>query len=106
VLVCAECAKKLIADNLEVLLALPVEVDLRSWGKNGIRRWSHAHCTKCDWRGHEGQMGMMPTIMHDGEYPAVCPNCGATNVLFSAPVEKDHGKWVCTRGDVVTAARG
>jgi hypothetical protein len=46
------------------------------------KRYRRTRCTKCNWRGHEGEMGKRRTIMGAGWYPAICPACDATNLAF------------------------
>lgn len=42
------------------------------------------HCTACDWKGHEGQLGKLLTMMGNGYYRGQCPNCGHKDTAFRA----------------------
>jgi hypothetical protein len=48
-----------------------------------FKRYDNVQCQKCQWTGHEGQMGLCHAIM-GGTYPGKCPKCGAEN-LFLGP---------------------
>ncbi|MEW6670046.1 MAG: hypothetical protein AB1512_32955, partial [Thermodesulfobacteriota bacterium] len=55
------------------------------------KRFNRMRCMACGWVGHEGQMGKLPCLMR-GEYPGVCPGCGARNEVFGKrAVEFDKG---------------
>ena len=63
-----------------------------------FKRWDKAHCTECDWRGHEGEMGRLRTLMGDGLYPGKCPNCAAQNQPFGRTlIKKGEGFVVVDR---------
>jgi len=53
------------------------------------RRWARCRCKKCEWSGHEGQLGKLRTVMGDGYYQGKCPNCGAER-HFMGPDPFEH----------------
>ena len=65
------------------------------------RRWDRCRCKKCEWRGHDGQLGKLPTLMPGGTYPGKCPSCGAERrPLGPDPFERLDGF------DIVEAGNG
>jgi len=52
-----------------------------------FKRYTNQECVKCGWKGHEGQMGMLPALM-GGLYSGKCPQCEASNVLFGPTLIK------------------
>jgi hypothetical protein len=56
-----------------------------------FKRYANQHCKKCDWRGHEGEMGMLRTLMGDGFYRGKCPSCGAENGFLNTTIETVDG---------------
>ncbi len=82
---CTDCIKQVEPYLPMALQGVPAQLPeaLRTegdpvWTRRGLRR-----CTRCEWSGHEGQMGRLPTLMGSGTYPGVCPSCKAKDVLFS-----------------------
>lgn len=69
-------------------------------------RHSNRRCTKCGWEGHEGEMGRLMTLMGDGYYPALCPECGAGDRLFSRDVETRDGFTVVPKEVAATQTEG
>lgn len=56
------------------------------------RRWDRCRCKRCEWTGHDGQLGKLPTLMGDGLYPGKCPSCGAERrPLGPDPFERLEG---------------
>jgi hypothetical protein len=51
------------------------------------KRLRDRKCSKCEWTGHEGEMGRRPTIMGNGSYPAICPKCGAGDKYFDKTIK-------------------
>lgn len=78
---CRDCIDPILPDIIEALRGVPAEVPdkLRAEGEPVRKRQGHRHCTACDWRGHEGEMGKLRTLFGDGWYPGKCPSCGAEN---------------------------
>lgn len=76
---CNECVAPILPDISEALRGVNAQVpaSLRADGEPVRTRYENRHCTKCDWVGHEGEMGRERTIMGDGTFPAYCPSCGA-----------------------------
>lgn len=71
----------------EVLPTLVGEFSTRLTNKKPEYTYSqHKHCTKCNWNGHELEMGRLPTLMGDGFYYGVCPNCKERNAIFSSTI--------------------
>lgn len=89
---CAECIEAarpaLVAELESVRAEIPQALTGHAprW-----TRWPRRHCTKCEWEGHEGQMGLLSTVMGDGRYRGSCPSCGAQNTLFNTVVELRDG---------------
>ncbi len=54
---------------------------LAAEGRPPWRRYQRTRCTKCEWTGHEGQLGKLQALM-GGWYPGKCPSCGAENTPF------------------------
>jgi hypothetical protein len=52
---------------------------------------SNMKCSKCNWEGHEGEMGKLRTLMGDGWYAGKCPSCGVENTLFSNVIKPTEG---------------
>jgi hypothetical protein len=91
---CSACYKKLVEENLNTLMSLPVEVNFRGLGDNGLRRYPYAKCNECGWTGHQGQMRPLHTMMGNGYYGGGCPSCSAQNSLFLTKISIDSSKWV------------
>lgn len=89
---CADCVNPLLPTIAEALRGVPAQVPpvLRAEGEPERVRHNNRRCTKCGWTGHEGQMGRLPTLMGDGSFPALCPECGAGG-HFSRVVEFAEG---------------
>jgi len=51
-------------------------------------KYHNCYCTKCDWKGHLGQLGLLPAVM-GGNYRGVCPSCEAKNTLFASMIRRD-----------------
>ena len=54
------------------------------------RKWGNRECAGCGWKGHEGQMGMLPAMMQ-GMYHGFCPQCGVENLLFRDSIKIAEG---------------
>jgi hypothetical protein len=91
---CSKCYREVLQELAPTLLALPAEVNTPGIGDNGLRKYWMAHCSACDWRGHQGQLGNLPTIIAHGTYKGRCPSCGAANSMFVSPVKFDYSHWV------------
>lgn len=52
---------------------------------------SNMKCSKCNWEGHQGEMGKLRTLMGDGWYAGKCPSCGVENTLFSDVIKPTEG---------------
>jgi hypothetical protein len=89
---CASC-KDAIAPTLKRMLEnVRAEIPERMFGMSPrFKRYDNRKCKKCGWEGHEGQMGKLRTLMGDGWYPGVCPQCSAQNILFSTVVDVAPG---------------
>lgn len=90
---CTECIEVVAPVLRDALCGVAAQVpdNLRAAGEPRRVRYENRRCSKCGWTGHEGQMGRKPTLLGDGTYPALCPECGAENHLFSHPVEPADG---------------
>jgi len=98
---CDSCFKKLQPYLTTALVGFPVELpeELYAEGEFKYKAYRLAECTKCGWKGHEGQMGKSRTVMGNGFYPNTCPSCKSKNeILSSNPIVKiDYGKYVPVR---------
>lgn len=76
---CRACVDQALASLKTELTAFPVELPaaLRTDGAPTYQRWDLCRCKRCGWRGHDGQLGKLRTLMGDGYYPGKCPSCGA-----------------------------
>ena len=96
--VCVGACRKCVDEALPVLraelAAFPVQLPTALQTDNAPRfkRWDRCRCKKCEWSGHEGQLGRLRTLMNDGDYPGKCPSCGAERrFLGPDPFEKLEG---------------
>ena len=91
---CRSCVD-LAAPALRVELAtFPVQLPtgMRLEGVPVYQRWDRCRCKKCEWSGHDGQLGKLRTLMNDGWYQGKCPSCGAESKPFGPdPFERIDG---------------
>lgn len=85
-----EAVRKLIPQLKVALKDIPCELPaaLQPDDAPRYRRHEKVKCSKCGWEGIEAQMGSRPTLMGNGTYPAVCPDCGAENGLFANVIKR------------------
>lgn len=90
---CEDCLTAAAPTLAEELRGVPAQVPphLRAEGEPKRVRHDNRRCTACGWEGHEGQMGRLRTLMGDGTYPALCPECNAENRFGTQPVERTDG---------------
>lgn len=89
---CEDCFNATKASLTEALADIRAEVPEAITGQPPRFRYSeNQHCTTCDWKGHELQLGQLPTLMGDGYYRGKCPKCGAENRLFLHPIKRVDG---------------
>lgn len=56
------------------------------------KKYENKECKACGWKGHEGQLKKLPTMMGDGYYFGKCPSCDAENRAFgNRPIETIEG---------------
>lgn len=84
---CSACMERLKPDLRAALADLNVEMPDALAGERRWKRWPVVECSKCKWRGHEGEMGKLRTLMGDGWYPGQCPKCPAQNMPFSQAIK-------------------
>jgi hypothetical protein len=85
---CADCFTRLLPHIAEQVSDVEAEVSEKITGHAPrFKRHRDRKCTKCGWVGHEGQMGKLRTMMGDGWYPGVCPECKAENLFLTTVVE-------------------
>jgi hypothetical protein len=71
---------KLAARLGGVKAEIPEEIS----GRPPAWKWHpRKECGACGWKGHEGEMGLVPTVVGSGYYPGRCPSCGVENGIFS-----------------------
>lgn len=89
---CRACFDAALATLRTELAMFPVELPQALLAKDAraYRRWDRCRCKRCDWRGHDGQLGKLPALM-GGEYHGKCPSCGAERRLFDDPFERLDG---------------
>lgn len=94
---CSECwqkAQPLLAKELEGVMA---EVSEAITGhKPMFKKWDNMKCEKCNWEGHEGQMGRLPCLLGVGYYQGKCPQCGAENRVLNNKIKHTKGFTVVT----------
>ncbi len=89
--VCVDLATPALRTELS-RMQVQLPSSLRIDGAPLLRRWDRCRCRKCEWTGHEGQLGKLRTVMGDGDYPGRCPSCGAERRLLGPdPFEKLDG---------------
>jgi hypothetical protein len=88
---CLDCVKVIEPVLKELLKDIPAELPPELASDRKWKKYDNQHCTKCDWRGHEGEMGNLRTLMGDGYYKGKCPKCGAENGLFNTIIKTDKG---------------
>lgn len=83
---CAACLDAAHAVLVAELAKFPVQLPskLQAEGAPRYRRWDRCRCKKCDWTGHEGELGKLRTLFNDGTYPGKCPTCGVEHSPFGA----------------------
>ena len=91
---CLACVEQATPVLRVELATFPVQLPTALQTDNAPRfkRWDRCRCKKCEWSGHEGQLGRLRTLMNDGDYPGKCPSCGAERrFLGPDPFEKLEG---------------
>lgn len=88
--VCVEHAQPLLRTELATF---PVQLPQALQSDGPVyQRWDRCRCKKCEWSGHEGQLGKLRTLMNDGWYPGTCPSCGVERrPLGVDPFERLYG---------------
>jgi hypothetical protein len=77
---CEPCFRSLQGELIKALEPIRAEIASAITGHaSRFKRYQRRHCTSCGWRGHEGQLEKLPTLMGDGYYPGKCPVCGYEN---------------------------
>ncbi len=77
---CSKCASIIKA----VVFRLVVQRDIKAEIPVGDTRYfqfTKQKCNLCGWTGHEGELGLLPALMH-GHYRGQCPNCQGKSALF------------------------
>lgn len=87
---CADCVNRLMPAILDAVSDLEVEINVPG-AVTKFKRVRNRRCTKCGWKGHEGEMGKERTIMGDGWYAARCPRCPAKNTFGISEIEIADG---------------
>jgi hypothetical protein len=59
--------------------------------KSKYKRYDNVKCTKCNWEGHEGQMGELPRLIGSSYYRGICPDCGVKNTFGVTNVKTVDG---------------
>jgi bacterioferritin-associated ferredoxin len=98
---CRSCVEQALPVLRQELMRFPVQLPtaLRSEGAPVYQRWDRCRCKKCEWSGHDGQLGKLRTLMGDGYYPGKCPRCAAERrPLGPDPFERLDGFDVVAEG--------
>jgi hypothetical protein len=91
---CRACVEAALSTLRTELAKFPVQLPsaLQTDTAPVYRRWDRCRCKKCEWAGHEGQLGKLRTLMGDGWYQGKCPSCGAERRFMGPdPFEKLDG---------------
>jgi rubrerythrin len=91
---CSKCWKKIQPILIKELKAYKIKADISekiTGQKSRYKRYKNRRCSKCKWKGHEGEMGKKSTVLGDGSYPATCPKCEAGGNFFSNDIETIDG---------------
>lgn len=97
---CTECIERVKPALLEVLRDVPCEVPEKLSGEPPRwKKWGLRTCRRCQWSGHQGEMGLLPTLMDGGSYRGKCPGCAAEEGLFNKVFD-------APKGHVVVPAKG
>ena len=80
---CSECVKAAAPIIAAELSGVPAQLpsQIVAEGVSTWVKWGRVKCKKCNWTGHEGQLGRLPAIM-GGTYPGRCPSCSAERMPF------------------------
>ena len=104
---CSECwakAKPIILEKIESG-EIKAEVSESITGKpSRFKKCANKECSECGWKGHEGQMSKRMTLIGNGYYPAVCPNCGAENIPLGPTKVKDVDGFTLVEVEVLGGA--
>lgn len=92
---CMDCFNKLRPALQKELELVRAEIPAAIMGyPPKYKVYDNRKCTKCGWRGHEGQMKHLPAVM-GGTYPGGCPQCGVENIFFGPRnIVSDEGNTV------------
>lgn len=101
---CRECMDFMKPFLTEALADVRAEIPENITGHAPRFLWyRNQHCTKCEWSGHEGQMGFIPAVFQ-GKYRGKCPQCGAENLFLGPTIIKSiDGFTVVESGAPVSA---
>lgn len=89
---CESCKDLGLSVLKEELKNIQVEVPSEVLGERcRWKKWLNMKCMKCDWTGHEGQMGLLPTLFDGGRYRGICPSCKAENRIFTTNIVTTEG---------------
>lgn len=80
---CNECVKRWQDSFVKHTKDLKAEIP-KVWSgeEPKYEKYYKVTCTKCGWKGHEGQMLDGTALMGGGTYKAECPECHAKNFGF------------------------
>lgn len=91
---CHSCVEQALPALRAELATFPVQLPtaLRTDDAIVYQRWNRCRCKRCEWTGHDGQLGKLRTLMGDGYYPGKCPSCGVERrPLGEDPFERLDG---------------
>ena len=92
--ICNKCWENIQPILVSVLKDVKAEIAESITGeKPQYKKVPIRHCKKCDWTGLETKMSKARTLMNDGYYPSICPECKAENKPFGATYIESTGKW-------------
>lgn len=88
---CESCDKAMRPAVLSALDGVRCEIpESLSGSPPKYLRFDNKQC-KCGWTGHEGEMGLLPTLFDNGRYRGKCPKCSAENHLFTTNIKTVDG---------------
>lgn len=84
---CVACSKVIRPILHKILQERDVKVALPQYYEIPTRyyRFDKTRCTKCQWEGHKGELGLLPAVM-GGYYRGKCPSCNAESLPFGPKV--------------------
>ncbi len=105
---CSVCVTQAMPLIIETLADIQVEIpnELMTADRVNWIRCFKATCKKCEWIGHEGQLGWLRTLMGESYYRGKCPGCGACNEFMTTVIERDSEYVIVSIDELKPAPNG